>query len=354
MVSFLPCSCSCHLVCESMAHQTSLTNFPSKPITNPPIQPLSLSQAFLGDTIHKAWVPHAPSVNPRPVPTTGEWNVEELHFFKLHYLNVRSVDFETYICPFATLTPNAASIAAMTLGSTDFFDGIHVGLNDACRIFGDNIVAVESFDYSKACVDKTVQHLLDVCNPNHAVLLTVPQRQQFTIYLKTDHFNSTPDGSVIGRKLYAGHYTTTVIVVEDKKLGNDFGEYQIPGEIVGTALYNYQKVKVAQTIFAIRVIRNAVTIYRADFSVEYLEGVSAGSVACENVTIFRALGSTGDFNKGASISFPGDTRALSLTAISSILAFSAALITERNAQPYITPQATQQRLALLQDSRKVY
>jgi hypothetical protein len=40
----------------------------------------------------------------------------------------------------------------------------------------------------------------------------------------------------------------------DKKLGNDFGEYQIPGEIVGTALLNYQRVKVAQTIFAIRVI----------------------------------------------------------------------------------------------------
>jgi len=336
-----------------MTHQTSLTNFPSKPITNPLPQPYSLSQAFLGDTIRKAWVPRAPSANPRPVPTTGEWNVEELHFFQLHYLNVRPVDFETYICPYTTLTPNAASIATMTLGSTDFFDGAHVGLNDACRIFGDNVVAVESFDYSEACVDKLVQHVLDVCNPNHAALLTVPQRQQFKVYLKTNHFNSTPDGSVIGRKLYAGHFTATIIVVEDKKLGKDFGEYQIPGEIVGTALYNYQRVKVAQTIFAIRVIRNSVTIYRADFSVGYLEGLSAGGGACENVTIFRALGSTGDFNKGASIAFPGDSRVLSVTAISSILAFSAALIIERNAQPDMTPQATQQRLELLQDSRVV-
>jgi fructose-1-phosphate kinase PfkB-like protein len=72
-----------------------------------------------------------------------------------------------------------------------------VGLNDACRIFGDNIVAVESFDYSEVCVDKLVQHLLDVCNPSHAVLLTVPQQQQFKVYVCLLHIHRHPPSLLI-------------------------------------------------------------------------------------------------------------------------------------------------------------
>jgi hypothetical protein len=271
-----------------MTHQTSLKDFPFKPSTVPPPQPYTLSQAFHKDTICNAWIPRPTPSNPgRPVPATSDWDVEELHFFKLHYVNVRNVDFETYICPVPQLTPDAAAIVAMNLSVSDFFAGAHLTLNGACRLFGDNIVAVESFDYSEACVDKLVQHLLDSCNPSYATLLTLPQRKQFKIFLKEKHFNSIPDGSVVGRKTFAGDFTTTVIVIKDKKLGKDFGEYQIAGEITGAALHNYQRDRIAQTIFAIRMIKTYVTVYRADFSVAYLEGLSEGHGACENVTIFR-------------------------------------------------------------------
>jgi hypothetical protein len=45
-------------------------------------------------------------------------------------------------------------------------------------------------------------------------------------------------------------------VIEDKQLGVDDGEYQIPGEILAVAYRNYVTLNLefAQTIFAMRII----------------------------------------------------------------------------------------------------
>jgi hypothetical protein len=48
----------------------------------------------------------------------------------------------------------------------------------------------------------------------------------------------------------------TVIVIEDKQLGVDDGEYQIPAEILAVVYRNYVVLglEFSQTIFAIRII----------------------------------------------------------------------------------------------------
>jgi hypothetical protein len=113
VLSFSYCLCSCHLVSNTMRHQTSFKDFSFKSFPVPlPLQLYTLSQAFYKDTICNTWIPR---------DTFFNWNVEELHFFKLHYVNVRNADFETYICPVSQLTANTAAIVAMNLSVSDFF-----------------------------------------------------------------------------------------------------------------------------------------------------------------------------------------------------------------------------------------
>lgn len=63
-----------------------------------------------------------------------------------------------------------------------------------------------------------------------------------------------------------------LIIVEDKQLGVDDGEYQIPGDMLATAYHNYVdlKMRYSQTIFAMRVIGMHIFYYACRSCVMYI------------------------------------------------------------------------------------
>lgn len=125
-------------------------------------------------------------------------------------------------------------------------------------------------------------------------------------------FTSIPDASLSIRPRDTFTPSLTVIVIEDNAIGAGNGRCQIPGEMVATAFRNYNIQAVPQTIFAIRIVRMAlsfmnfkicitfvtllsvgtkVTCYRADFPVDYLRSATAGAPEGD-ITIFRYILST--------------------------------------------------------------
>lgn len=65
---------------------------------------------------------------------------------------------------------------------------------------------------------------------------------------------------MLARRMAAHVPSATIIVIEDKKLGADYGEYRIPGEMLAVAMYNYTLIApIAQTIFAMRIIGKEVS-----------------------------------------------------------------------------------------------
>jgi len=299
----------------------NITNYFSHTSSNviPKDVPLNDSEAFNPDRLKAVWT-HRSTITPSPtaIPSTGYWTSEQMAFFKLHYVNIRRVDWTTFICPKVAMTEFAQRINACELFLGDYLKGMHVGAPYPIHQFGDIISLITRFDAQEASTDKLAQLLLDVCNTNPQLMLPCPQRKEITVQVGALSFKSTPDGSMIARRTNTDVPAATVILIGDKKLGTDFGEYQIPGEMVAVAVYNYTLIsRNPQTIFAVRIVGTAITFYRADFSADYLNSVTIGAPA-EHVPIFRLGGVDNDMNIGMALENPNFNRALGLEVLCSI------------------------------------
>jgi hypothetical protein len=79
-----------------------------------------------------------------------------------------------------------------------------------------------------------------------------------------------------------------VLVVEDKHVEATFAPvYQIVGELLAIAQYNYVKRKKLQDVFAVQFIGPVVTFYRVKFSRECLESIKESYVPSEETTVSK-------------------------------------------------------------------
>jgi hypothetical protein len=107
------------------------------------------------------------------------------------------------------------------------------------------------------------------------------------LFLQATTFKSVPNGSVKERTPRQW-LPRVYLIVLDKKLGTDNGEFQIPGDMVAHALENrFDQSTTPQTIFALRVLGASITLYRADFSNEHLKSFING-LPSEDIIIFRS------------------------------------------------------------------
>jgi len=279
---------------------------------------LPTTPVLLGVKVRSSFVPKVVP-NPTKIPSTRKWTTTELDFFKLHYFQVRYDWWEQLICPKQNCSTDAHAILASGIGLSGFLDGRHTEgeLVTALNIFGDCIVNTRTGDAVEASSDSLAQILLHLCNTQRATIMPTPQTKVFRVDVGGLTFKSIPDASAIIRKSRISVPTPIFIVVEDKKQGAGFAEYQLPGEMLAAAYRNYFECKIAgdQTVFAMRVIASSVTFYRAEFSKNYLLSVKTG-VPNTPVTVFRFGGGTN--SAGLDVSEPLLGRGLAFTVLCSI------------------------------------
>jgi len=88
-------------------------------------------------------------------------------------------------------------------------------------------------------------------------MIPLPQTKAIKVKVADAHFQSIPDGTLISRALQMYQSPPVLVMIENKAMGTDKGQFQIPGEMLAVAYKNYFKCgkKFDQTIFAMRVIR---------------------------------------------------------------------------------------------------
>jgi len=255
-----------------------------------------------------------------------------MQFFKLSYFQVQYIAAAEYICPIGPLTQGADEIikSQLSLGlllQRKHFEG---GPYSALAEFGEAIIRTVIPPVAEAATDMLAMVLLKIGNCDYINMMTFPQRGQFEVAFGDKTFVSIPDGSLVycvGGAIAEG---PTFIVVEDKQLGVDDGEYQIPGEMLATAFRNYHNLgmKFAQTIYAMRIIGSRVTFYRADFPQSYLQSVVNGQRPTEHITFFRIGGDRAKVTKrrGLYLGDNGEQRAKAFHLLCSIINTCSTLI----------------------------
>jgi len=203
-------------------------------------------------------------------------------------------DWASFFFP-AAFTTKARLLANFDLSNPQNLSGES---DDLLLEFGDLILAAKKSDQKEEISDHMCQLLLRACNPSPQSLLEVPQSQTLHTKVGQRVFASTPDGAVVTRPNNVAENTYMHLVVGDKARGSKNVDFQIQAEMLAAAHRNFYlrtDVKIPQTIFAIRMIGMSVSIYRADFSVAYLESL-AHAKPSQNITIFRVGGSVVNTN----------------------------------------------------------
>eukprot|EP00026_Physarum_polycephalum_P011373 Phypoly_transcript_11591.p1 GENE.Phypoly_transcript_11591~~Phypoly_transcript_11591.p1 ORF type:complete len:361 (+),score=56.53 Phypoly_transcript_11591:82-1164(+) len=332
-------------------HLVPRTQIPSQ---KPRTEPTPPGVFFDPAVIRKNWIPGASTPSPppsSPLPSTRNWTIKERIFFKLHYVNVEHVDFPTVFCPEVAVPPVAQELINAQMGLSAFLAGEHLDHeHELIESFGDNIVAVFTPKHTEDATYDLAKILLKICNPNKKALFVSPKLPGIVTQVGSETFTSFPDCSVTARESngLAGD-PIAIVIGEDKQIGAGFGENQIPGEMVAVASKNFQRFGVAQTVFAIRIIQASVTLYRADFTKQYLESVVRGAPS-EHITIFRLGGTDSDQRTGIRISDFGDGRAFVVNAISSIMNICATDIIPNMYGHSRVADTTQMRIDLLKDT----
>jgi len=281
---------------------------------------------YLAATIVPKWSP--PSANVQlgaTIPSTRNWTQVEMQFFKLSYFQVQYLGAAEYICPLAPLTKDMDDIIKSQLSLSDFLNGLHLqsGSYGAVAEFGDAILRTVIPPVAEPVTDALTMSLLKFANCNYINLFPFPQRGQFEVTFGTKSFVSIPDASMVYRVAGKIQEGPTFIIVEDKQLGVDDGEYQIPGEMLAVAFRNFLvlQLRFSQTIFAMRVIGSHATFYRADFPASYLTSIQQGVRPVEHVTIFRIGGDRAKVTKrtGLKMTDHGEQRVKAFNLLCSIV-----------------------------------
>jgi hypothetical protein len=287
------------------------------------------------ENLEKGWVPLKKNVQATkrgpntPIPSTRDWTINELEFFKLHYYQVNDTSLWTQVfCPSAPLTDVAKDVIGMNLSNRAIVEGNYMHLPFHLQVFAQLLFAALLPHRREPIADHLITYLLQACNPDN-ILLPEPGMRYIT-QVGEFEFVSIPDVTVDIRMLYKPFVGSSLIVVEDKLYEDDeldvdgnkvvpltnlnkpvpltnlnkpdpvkSGEYQLPGEMVAAAMRNYthESKQLAQTIFALRVVGTHVTFYRADFPIHYLESIKQGEPA-DDITIFRFGGEYNTNNLG--------------------------------------------------------
>eukprot|EP00026_Physarum_polycephalum_P013514 Phypoly_transcript_13926.p1 GENE.Phypoly_transcript_13926~~Phypoly_transcript_13926.p1 ORF type:complete len:315 (+),score=16.23 Phypoly_transcript_13926:77-946(+) len=248
-------------------------------------------------------------------------------------MNIQSVDWPIYICEsMPAMSQEARDFMNMQLSVEDFFNGCHVSLPIHLMQLGDAISGIFSHESG---TDVLMHLLLTSCNPYRATLMLLDHGKPIEVWVGSRKFASIPNGLVVERKNVKSQNHICMIVCEDKNLGAMQGEFQIPGEMLAAAYYNFRFVaRISQTIVAIRAMQASLTFYRADFSAQYLASVESDAACCERTTIFRVGGSDSKFAQGLSIGTYGEKRNLALTILGSVFAMSHEIITDLHGNGY--------------------
>jgi len=134
------------------------------------------------------------------------------------------------------------------------------------------------------------------------------------VKLGTSSFKGVPDASLARRspELLMTAFPTFIVIKDKKKAASHSGEYQVCGEVVAVAHFNYYNIaRIPQTIFALRIAGDLVSFYRADIPASYLESLNDNGQPDCNIVIFKA------FDQGLSVSDKPD-RDKAFTIICSI------------------------------------
>jgi len=276
-------------------------------------------------------------------------------YFKMSYFQVQYLEASEYICPTRNLTDAAEQILLSEMSLGQFLSGNHMkqGNLSPLGIFGDAIVRTVIPPVSEAATDLLAQAMLQICNCDPVHMVPFPQRGQFEVNFGDKSFVSIPDASLVYRLLGIYGEGPTFIVIEDKKLGMDDGEYQIPGEALAVAYHNYVHLKMgfAQTIFAMRIIGTSTTFYRIDFPKSYLESIRKGVRPTEHLTLFRIGGNRAKETKkkGFNLTDHSEQRTKAFTLLCSIVNFCSTDIYPSWAQKQV-PVASEARVVALADT----
>lgn len=297
--------------------------------------------------IKSLWIqPACVAIAASDIHSTRDWSANELGFFRVRIFPVSPNEWKTYIVPESTLlTSKAKKLAECTMSAGAFSNNMHLaeGVPKVVQQFGDVINIVYNQHSSEPGVDRLAAFILQVCNPNIRELVDVPQMKQLSVSVGASIFKSIPDASVVSRFVDWNDQPAIFIVVEDKtKSSADSGEFQVIGEMIAVACFNYFNIaKIPQTVCALRIKGDAISFYRADFSVDYLVSIQKGTPA-SNLVVFRLFG-----GNTVMLLSEGSQRSEILKVLSSIFHTSLQLATKLKRGSTEASTVTTDRLANL-------
>jgi hypothetical protein len=108
--------------------QTVLTFQPLQgppPATIIPPPTLDPTTCYTANVITSRWSPNSATINLGPtIPSTRDWTLREMQFFKFSYFQVKYFEAQEYICPTKDLTAAAQEILLSQMSLGGFVSGL--------------------------------------------------------------------------------------------------------------------------------------------------------------------------------------------------------------------------------------
>jgi len=304
---------------------------------------------FNGEYLRKEWYPRAYSDSGKPliIPCTYDWKADHLFYFNIHCIRTND-DWQHYLCPHAPLTPDAVALSNYKFSAIEFSLGVHEEApNDKdpkdLRDFGNIISELVCGSSSEASVEHLARFLTNACNPDRRHLLPI-SRLMIATKFGNQEYTSVPD-QLLGERMKIGDPIRYIFLANENKLDVQYVEPQLGGEMLAVAIRNYLLTKIGQTLFGMALKGSLVSIYRAEFSQEYLESVVTQGKPKGHIVMYKFSGTS---EHGVDVSRCGDDRTLLLEVLCSVLAFCKTDILPHLKDKVALP-CTSQRLALLSD-----